>query len=286
MLNHYMLAPEKTCADLRSAFALDFLPVVETPDQAGLRYEENWVVLPDGNGLLSWYLPAPQSRGTVLIAYGAVGSMPCYLFTARLLVESGWSVMMYDYRGFGRSTGEASIEHMVGDFDEMLSWTLEYTKQPRVTVMGISLGSIPAIAVAARRPGEVNGVVVDSPVSLTAEMRRFKFLAREAAARLGKLLNNEIFSDRVIANLQVPSLFYLHEEDGVTPPGQVRDLYRRAGAEKQLACIPEVGHVRGVYTHTNLYAAYLNSFLARVWESRSPESSRLVVDPAKPAAIP
>lgn len=269
-MNSVLLAPNRSCEELRRAFQLDNLPVVAVPSEAGMVYEENWVALPGGKGLRTWFLPAKQQRGVILLAYGAVGSMPCYLYTTRLLVDNGWSVMMYDYRGFGDSTGEASFDNLVGDFNEMLTWTKEYTREPRITLMGISLGTIPAVAAAARRPEDVNGVILDSPINLGASVRRFDFMIRSNARKITALIDRDLMSHKIIGAMQAPSLFFLHEEDGLAPPFITRQLFDAAGGDKQLARLPGVGHARGVFFATDLYQAYIESFLSRVWEPERP----------------
>ncbi|MFN0138163.1 MAG: alpha/beta hydrolase [Phycisphaerae bacterium] len=280
-MNSVLLSPHRSCDELRKAFLLDHLPIVDLPSEAEMPFEENWVALPGGKGLCTWFLPAREQRGVVLLAYGAVGSMSCYLFTSRLLVESGWSVMMYDYRGYGRSSGEASFETLVSDFDEMLTWTQEYTREPRITLMGISVGTMPVIAVASRRPQDVNGVILDSPINLGASVRRFDFMIRSNARKVTALIDRDLISHRLIGELCAPSLFFLHEDDGLAPPALTTALFNAAGGSKQLARLPGLGHARGVFFETELYHAYVEAFLTGIWEpGREPQFA------ADPPAIP
>lgn len=274
ILDQWLLKPQKSCEELKREFSLDGLPIVDTPDEASMPFEAHDVPLSGGGSLRAWVIPAPANRGTVLMAYGAVGSLPCYLFTTHILHDAGWSVVMYDYRGFGASSGQASLSNLAGDLDRMLDWTLAKTKRRRVTLMGVSLGTIPVIAVAARRADDVNAVVLDSPVNLGAELRRFGYLLRQPPERLIGSLDPDVRSDEIVDRLTMPSLFYLHERDGMTPPRHTLELFARAGGEKELAPLPGVGHARGVFLQTELYRGYLDAFLTEIWERREPKLTR------------
>jgi pimeloyl-ACP methyl ester carboxylesterase len=173
LISNLLLRPEITCEVLRATFAVEYLPIVETPDQAGMAYEEHWVSTEDGELLRTWYLPTRLDRGTVVFSLGASGSMPCYLFITRLLVHNGWSVVMYEYRGFGVSSGEPNINALHTDLAAVLDWTIKYTGRESVTLLGVSLGTLPSVAVAVDRPDIVNGIVLDSPASMGLEVARF-----------------------------------------------------------------------------------------------------------------
>src|SRR5262245_2495028 len=95
LLNKIVLEPNVDCAELRDKFGAHGLPIVSTPAELPMAYSEAYVRTLDENALRAWYLPAQLDRGIVLVSYGAVGSMPCYLYTARILVANGWSVVMY-----------------------------------------------------------------------------------------------------------------------------------------------------------------------------------------------
>ncbi|MEW6249468.1 MAG: alpha/beta fold hydrolase [Planctomycetota bacterium] len=286
-LSYAVLQPELTCAELRESYGLEGLPVVDTPAEAGMAYTEHWIPGPEGTTLRAWYIPAPAAaaaasglagaalagaasgRGLALISCGNSGSMACYLFTARLLTERGWSAVLYEYEGFGGSTGVPSLNRLRDDLSTVLDWTLAETGLTEVTLVGISLGSIPSVAVAAVRPEAVNGVILDSPIALGAEISRFASLiggptrVREVIARLEPWL----LSEAVIGLVQQPLLIFSHEDDPVAPPDSTRLLYDRAAGPKELVYFAGLDHAAGQFLRTETYAAHLEAFLTRVWVS-------------------
>ena len=272
-LSGLMLDPEATCEELKRRFGVEYLPAADTPADAGMPYEEHRVAT-EGSHLLSvWYLPATPDRGTVVLSQGAVGQMPCYLFVAKLLTENGWSLVMYDYRGFGLSSGTPSLETLRPDLEAVLDWTRERTGLPRVTLMGISLGTIPSVAVAVDRPDAVNAVVLDSPVAMGAALKRYGRALGSRRQRYLEQLGPELVCERLIARLRQPLLVFLSGQDDLTPPATIELLYERAGGPKRLARFEDLKHARGPYQATERYAAHLDRFLSDVWEQPSPATN-------------
>lgn len=264
-LSAILLAPEHTCDELRSYFRLDFLNPVETPDQAGLRYVQHWVATRDGNVLRVWWLPANLNRGTLVLSPGAAGDMACYLFPARLLVRNGWNVVLYDYEGFGQSTGSPNLSSLADDLETVVDWTRAFTGESQVTLMGISIGGMPSVAVAVRRPDAVNAVILDSPVALETELERFAFLLGGRLAGIIDVVERELFSELIIGAMHQPLLLFLSERDTVTSPAAIERLFDNAGGPKQLVRFPDLDHGLGPYLRTAEYTYHLDTFLADVW---------------------
>jgi len=267
-LSELILHPEHTCEQMRQRFGVEYLPLVENPGEAGVAYEEDWLAIGDDAVLRIWYIPSQLDRGTVVYSMGTSGNMACYLFSADLLRSSGWSVVMYDYEGYGGSGGTPYLGSLARDLKAVVDWARSRTGRPQVTLMGMSLGSIPSIAVAVERPEAVNGVILDSPVAMQAQIERFGFLVGGQTAELIQRLDDELLSDTLIARLEQPLLIFSHEDDYLATPETVAVLYDRAVGPKQLVRFPELGHATGQFAKTDAYLYYLDTFLAAVWAPR------------------
>lgn len=264
-LSAVLLTPDRSCDELAGYFGLTFLNTVRTPDQLGLDFDEQWAVGKNGNVLHIWQIRASFNRGTVVLSAGAAGDMACYLFPARLLVDNGWSVIMYDYQGFGQSEGSPSLATLTDDLETVVDWSRVLTGHERLTLMGISIGSIPSIAVAVRRPDAVNAVIIDSPVALGAELDRFGFLFGGRVNDIVALIDEELVSELIVADLTQPLLVFMSERDTVTPPYTVELLFANAGGPKDIVRFPNIDHALGPYVNTALYTFHLESFLTRIW---------------------
>jgi len=76
------------------------------PGELGLVHEEARLVTEDGVTLHAWLLPLPGARRTVLLFNGNAGNMSFRLErAAQMQRRLGVSVLLFDYRGYGRSGG-------------------------------------------------------------------------------------------------------------------------------------------------------------------------------------
>jgi pimeloyl-ACP methyl ester carboxylesterase len=264
-LSDLILAPYSDCEELRRRFRVDYLPLVDDPSEIGMNYEQHWLTAPNGTPLQLWYLPANLDRGTVVYSIGSAGDMRCYLFSALLLVGNGWSVVMYDYEGYGLNAGTPSLDTFITNLTAAVAWARTRTGRERVTLMGMSLGSIPSVAVAVQQPDSVNGVILDSPVALKAQIERFGFVIPGQAGILINRLDANLLSDVIIERLQQPLLVFSHELDPISTPDTVAALFESAGGPKVLVNYPGVGHASSQFVRTDSYLYYLDTFLNDIW---------------------
>jgi pimeloyl-ACP methyl ester carboxylesterase len=264
-LSYAVLQPQTTCDELRQDFNLEDLPVVDDPGEVNIRYEEFAVPAWDGEVLRVWYMPVDRPQGLVVVSPGNSGSMACYLFTARLLTDDGWSVVMYDYEGFGGSSGSADLLTLRDDLEAVIDWALAQTGSPQLTLFGMSLGTIPTVAAAVDRPDVVNAVILDSPVALDREIERFAYLVRGRSDRIIAALEPWLVTDNVIGALAPPALVFVHSEDKVTPPSTIELMLRNAHGAVEVVKFEGLGHAAGQFLRTEEYNADLVAFLEQVW---------------------
>ena len=76
-----------------------------SPLAAGLKYED--VFLESGNGIKvhAWWIPAANARGAMLLTHGNAGNISHRIGYATMFNRLGYSVLLFDYRGYGKSTG-------------------------------------------------------------------------------------------------------------------------------------------------------------------------------------
>ncbi len=111
----------------------------------------------------------------------------------------------------------------------------------------------------------MNGVILDSPLALGAEIERFKALIGGQSAELIALLDPRLLPAAIIDQMTQPLLVFLHEEDIVTPPDSVELLYERAGGPKELVRFPGLDHAHAQFFETASYTAHLVTFLDDIW---------------------
>ncbi len=205
--------------------------------------EDVWFTTTDGVQLHGWFLRAPQqpARGTVLYSHGNGGNLTYFKGIAGDLAQRGLDVLLYDYRGYGRSAGAAPSEtELYADADAAYDF-LTKTRGVRIeklAIYGLSLGTVPSTDLAARRP--CSALVLEAPLSSASDM---------AAATLPiiprllhSILKNRFESARKIAAVKCPLLVTHGDADGIIPVEQGRKVFAAANEPKKLLIIPHGSH--------------------------------------------
>jgi abhydrolase domain-containing protein 17 len=113
--------------------------------------------------IATMYLPNPTAVHTILYSHGNAEDIGHIAPILRQLQQIGFSVLAYDYRGYGLSTGgPPSATGAYRDIEAVYRYAVEELAVPpeRLILLGRSVGSGPAIQLAAREP--VGGLVVES----------------------------------------------------------------------------------------------------------------------------
>lgn len=120
-------------------------------------FEEYFIPVPneDGssdtlNGL--WFRTDSAKRGLILYFHGNRGNLQRWGRYARELTRFRFDVVVIDYRGYGKSTGQPSENVMYSDAKAVYEWVRHKNGGPPAIIYGRSLGS----AVASNLAVEVN----------------------------------------------------------------------------------------------------------------------------------
>ncbi len=122
--------------------------------------ERRMVPTADGAGELDTYFVTahgddPELAGiTVLYNHGNFANVEHYLPRVRLLYEMGFNVLIWDFRGYGKSqpTTTPTSDEFLADARQILDLTAELAPDPdRIIVYGMSMGAIPATEMALYR---------------------------------------------------------------------------------------------------------------------------------------
>lgn len=237
-------------------------PDVRTdPVDYGLAYENVEFAARDGIRLRGWFIPAAAAeaaRGTVIFCHGHAGSMDPDVKYAPWFHQAGYNVLMFDFRGHGRSDGQrvsmGALERLdlLGAVDYLRGRGIE-----RVGVLGFSMGGVVAMGAAAHSEAIV-AVVSDGgfarlerAVAAGARQRGLPaFLAPLfgrvvvwlAGLRLGVRLS-EADPIRWVDKIAPRALFIIHGgRDPYVSVEEARELYRRADEPKELWIVPEARH--------------------------------------------
>ena len=233
--------------------------VYTTPQARGLAFETVRLHTDDGVELDAWYVPAEPARGVLLFCHGNAGNISHRLESLAVFHNLGLSTLIFDYRGYGRSTGDPTEE---GTYrDAAAAWRYLVGSRgispDRVVLFGRSLGAAVAIWLATQHKSAA--LIVESSFTSVPELAAqvYPWLPVRWLARFR--YNN---LDR-IAQLDVPLLVVHSREDEIIPYHHGRRLFDAARGHKQLLVI-RGGHNDGVRASGAEYFNGLDRFLGEV----------------------
>jgi len=214
-------------------------PVRPDPDAAGL--PDLRVVTTrshDDLPLQHWYVPPAVDGAVVLAFHGNTGDIADRADKLRPLVESGFGLLLAEYRGFGGNPGRPTEPDILRDSHGVLDWLMGQGVPPsRTAVYGESLGTGVAVALAAERP--VGAVVLDAPFTSIAEVAQTHYWFLPARW----LVRDRYDSLARIGRVPAPILIMHGGQDETIPPAMGKRLYDAAPPPKRWLYLENGGHV-------------------------------------------
>jgi pimeloyl-ACP methyl ester carboxylesterase len=139
------------------------------PEGLGLGAEDVEFRSKGGVTLRGWLLRGTK-RGTVVFCPGNTGNLSSHLEYIRLVRRTGYSVLGFDYRGFGRSDGEPDLRTVVHDAEAACEFITVFRPEP-YALFGLSLGAGAALAAAGRGGADAVAVVVEGTSDIRGMLR-------------------------------------------------------------------------------------------------------------------
>lgn len=206
---------------------------------------------------------ADPSFPTILYFHGNGEVVGDHDGIAPLYHAIGCNLFVVDYRGYGRSGGEPSFAALVSDahaaavrFHDELD--ARGFAAPRF-VMGRSLGSHPALELAARRPDRFGGVIIESGA---ANLRRLaQFAGATMAAEEARALIDA--HEAKIRSIRLAALIIHGERDELIPVEHAAALYDLLEhTDRDLVIIPGAGHNDILWFGQREYFGAIQRFVA------------------------
>ena len=243
---------------------LIYFPQVErehttTPRAAGLDFEDVALHTADGIKLHGWWVPARDTRGTVLLMHGNAGNISHRLGYLTMFNRLGYSVLLFDYRGYGKSGGSPGEEGTY--LDAKAAWQhlteARNLKSQDIVIVGESLGGGVATWLALKYPPRA--LVLASTFTSVPDMgaQVYPWLPVRLLAR--------IVYDNIarIREIQVPVMIAHSRGDDIIPFAHGQALFAAAREPKQFLELAG-GHNEGFLFSRNEWIAAVGAFLDRV----------------------
>ncbi|MBI4868782.1 MAG: alpha/beta hydrolase [Candidatus Wallbacteria bacterium] len=233
--------------------------LTDTPRNHGAEFEDVAVTTTDAVKLHGWWIPGKWARVSLLFMHGNAGNISDRAENAAKLAAMGINVLLFDYRGYGKSEGHPSEAGVYLDARAMLEHLLARPEvdPSRIVYFGRSLGAAVAIELATHRTPAA--LIAESPFCSIKEMA-------------GGMFPYSLFSPFVprhydnlgrIARVACPTLVIHGTPDEVIPFEHGRRVFAAAPEPKQF--FDKGGLHNDLYgTNPKAYFAMLAEFLAPV----------------------
>lgn len=203
---------------------------------------------------------------TLLFFHGNGEVASDYEELAPHLTGCGFNLIIAEYRGYGLSRGEPSVAHMLADarvsFTFMEGWLKNRGYTGPMVIMGRSIGSAPALELAAAFPERIRALVIESGFA------RFIPLLHTVGLPLWAELPSESEGPANLAKISTyhgPLLVIHAEEDTIIPFHEGEDLfYASPSTEKHFLEVKNAGHNDLFYVGHRDYLDHLTRLSQRL----------------------
>lgn len=225
----------------------------------------------DGLGELDAYLIAGTgdlADTTILYQHGNYAGLEPYIPRVRMLHQAGYTVMAWDYRGYGKSTPHTAptADQFLADGVQVRGVVDGLAVDPsRIVLYGYSLGALPTVEAALTEPG--CAMLLEAP---------FTSMASIAHSNSDTTLGEQFFSEgrfddvTKLQGYDGPTLVMVGEHDEAFPPEEEQVLYDGLAGPKQFWEVPGGEHGVGKGVPEQGLDAYLDT-LATFLETDAPE---------------
>lgn len=199
---------------------------------------EVWLDRPDGARLHALHFEASEPRGTVLYFHGNTGNLKRWGRRAERFTGLGFSVLMPDPRGYGKSRGGSSEAALLADAMAWYDHLKLACAEGAIVLYGCSLGCALAIPVAAQRDPRM--LLLETPfANLTDVARSYLPIL---PYRL--LLRYPFRNDETVRGVRCPTYIFHGRRDQVVPYTSALKLYAAipTAVPRELFTFPRASH--------------------------------------------
>lgn len=190
----------------------------------------------DGASLNALHFRAPDPQGIVLFFHGNSGSLRRWGDVAESFTGRRYDLFVFDYRGYGKSTGKIKSERQLhDDAERVYAYVRERYRAENIIVYGRSLGTGIAAQLAVRHTPKM--LILETPY----------FSLKDLTATFypyvpGFLLKYPLRTDLALPNVKSPVYLFHGTRDAVVPYPSSERLLPLIASAKEMVTIPDGEH--------------------------------------------
>jgi pimeloyl-ACP methyl ester carboxylesterase len=219
-----------------------YFPTKQTEPDALSRAADNGLApWRDAQGkLIGWKRPAPRAEARLVVFHGNAGCAIDRSYYAEALgaqPAGAWEVYIFEYPGYGSRDGSPGKDSFIAAGRAAVE-NLLATDKRRIFLLGESIGSGTAAALAGALPDKIAGVIMVIPFARLVEVAQEKFPWLPVTL----LMRDKFDNIAALANYKRPVAVVVAENDEILGAAQGRKLHEAYAGPKQLIILPGATH--------------------------------------------
>ena len=195
---------------------------IRTPEDLGLNFEPKVVKTNDGYDIHTWIYsndPEKDNGKLLILAYPDAGNMSYFVYHAAILANQGFTVVTFDYRGFGKSSDfeidRDSLYYNEFAIDLIAVAGMVHQKFPnkQIGIWALSMGTNIAVKALRALEGKVDFMVAEGFVSDTSLIIQRTF---EQKGKSLSLPEESIIFLSHLKEINIPVMIFAASNDEVT----------------------------------------------------------------------
>ncbi|MEM7161919.1 MAG: alpha/beta fold hydrolase [Bacteroidota bacterium] len=229
----FIFHPYKLDSDHSFAFSADF--------------EELNFTTQDNEQISAVHFKKENPKGILLFFHGNTGNIQVCGPFAYPFLDQGWDVLVFDYRSFGKSSGELTLDNLLNDGHLAYEYAMSHFEENKIIIYGQSLGTGIARSLASNYNPQL--LVLEAPYYSLKHVAQKQFPFMPISLLLKYNLNNAEYLKKVKCPIRV-----FHGTDDQTIPIENSRLLKSEFPRIMLHELKSIGH-----NDVNSHPAYWNN---------------------------
>jgi len=216
LLNRFMFFPTRALETTPAKLTFTEL-TIETPDKAKLH---GWLFKNEATSF--------KNLPLIIVCHGNGGNISHRIDLAASLLQCGCDVLLFDYRGYGKSTGAPTEEGTYIDAETVYTYATAHGYSPtQIIIYGESLGGAVATEIALRKP--IKALILQSTFTSIVDMAKhiYPWLIKPEL-----LIGNPYNTKSKLPKITVPVLIMHSRNDSIVPFYMAEENFKAAPAPK------------------------------------------------------
>ena len=194
----------------------------------------------EGAAINALHFRAEQPKGVVLYFHGNAGNLSDWGYVAPDFTRRGYDVVIPDYRGFGKSSGQIKNEKMLHqDAEAAYAYLRKSFPEDRIILYGRSIGT--GLVVHLARTNRPRLIIMESPYFSMIDLaaHHYPLIPR---LLLNVLMKYPLRTDLWMPDVACPVYLFHGTRDEIIPFDTSERLSRLIRSEHRLIAVPGGGH--------------------------------------------